>query len=138
MNLGRLDITMGVINAPLLRGLNESMRAVNNAVRGIEAQGAALSNALSGALSFQAITAGLDHVFDAADRLAGRVEVVLRFHQPNRRRRDCGNYVKLIEDALTGYAYRDDCQIARQLWEDCGADRLNPRVEITIQEMEAP
>jgi len=66
----------------------------------------------------------------------GPVEAVLRFHQPNARRRDCGNYCKLVEDALTGFAYRDDSQIRRMTWEDCGVDRSAPRVEVTIRPME--
>lgn len=64
---------------------------------------------------------------------AGPVEVVMRFHKPDRRaKRDCGNFVKLVEDALTGFAYADDAQIRRLTWEDCGVDREAPRVLVTI------
>lgn len=65
--------------------------------------------------------------------IPGRIAIEMWFHQPDRRRRDCGNYVKLIEDALTGVVYLDDWQIQRQVWEDCGIDRENPRVEIEVR-----
>ena len=73
-----------------------------------------------------------DQIRGNRPRHTGKVAVSLEFYQPDQRRRDCGNYVKLLEDALTSYAYADDSQIKRLTWEDCGVDRSNPRVELVI------
>ena len=62
----------------------------------------------------------------------------MRFFQPDRRRRDVGNYCKLIEDAMTGHVYLDDSQIQRQTWENCGVDRRRPRVEIRVGPLSSP
>lgn len=64
--------------------------------------------------------------------IEGPVSVVLRFYEPNRRRRDPSNLVKLIEDALDGIAYHDDSQIHRETWERAGVCKHDPRVEIEV------
>lgn len=60
------------------------------------------------------------------------VEVVGRAFFPDARKRDVGNYRKLITDALTGIAYTDDSLVHREVWERAGIDRTNPRIELTI------
>ena len=35
---------------------------------------------------------------------------------PDRRKRDAGNYRKLLTDALSGIAYDDDSQLVREVW----------------------
>lgn len=64
--------------------------------------------------------------------LVGPVEVRGVAYFPDRRKRDCGNYRKLITDALSGIAYADDQQIHREVWERGPIDRLNPRMELTV------
>lgn len=69
--------------------------------------------------------------------LIGPVEVRLRFHLPDRKRRDPDNLLKLIHDAMSGIVYHDDHQIRRQVWEVAGVDRAEPRVEIEVEPLRA-
>ena len=66
--------------------------------------------------------------------IAGAVSLTLYFYFPNRRG-DLSNRVKLLEDALQGYAYHNDSQVA------CGrqelrVDKRNPRVEVVVEAIE--
>jgi Holliday junction resolvase RusA-like endonuclease len=61
------------------------------------------------------------------------VELTARAFVPDARKRDVGNYRKLITDALTGIAYTDDSLVHREVWERAGIDRANPRIELTIR-----
>lgn len=70
-------------------------------------------------------------------RFTGPVSLEMRFHEPDRRRRDPSNLVKLIEDAMAGVVYQDDAQICRSMWERAGVDRRDPRVEIRVAALEA-
>lgn len=54
---------------------------------------------------------------------------------PDARKRDAGNYRKMLGDALTGVAVEDDSQIHRETWERAGLDRTNPRVVIELSEL---
>ena len=65
--------------------------------------------------------------------LEGDVHLRVDVFPPDRRRRDLLNCAKLICDALTGVAYRDDSQIARTEWVRQSVDRDNPRVEIWVR-----
>lgn len=65
-------------------------------------------------------------------RFTGPVALEMRFFEPDRRRRDPSNLVKLIEDAMAGVVYQDDAQICRSMWERAGVDRRDPRVEIRV------
>lgn len=67
--------------------------------------------------------------------LEGDVALVARVWFPDRRKRDAGNYRKLLTDALTGIAYSDDSQLVRETWERAGIDRESPRVELEIVEV---
>lgn len=67
--------------------------------------------------------------------LSGAVMLIGRVFVPDRRKRDAGNYRKLITDALSGIAYDDDAQLEHETWIKAGVDRDNPRVEITITPM---
>lgn len=69
-------------------------------------------------------------------RFTGPVSLEMRFYEPDRRRRDPSNLVKLIEDAMTGVVYQDDVQICRSTWERAGVDRRDPRVEIRVVALE--
>src|SRR5690606_14474280 len=44
-------------------------------------------------------------------RFTAPVAMTLRFYEPDRRRRDPSNLLKLVEDALTGVVYDDDSRI---------------------------
>jgi Holliday junction resolvase RusA-like endonuclease len=63
------------------------------------------------------------------------LDVNLRFKLPDKRRRDCSNLLKGLFDSLEDICYADDKQIAKMCW-DKDIDRDNPRVEITIVEVE--
>ena len=63
--------------------------------------------------------------------LTGHVQLIAHVFVPDLRKRDAGNYRKLITDALTGVAYDDDAQIADERWIKA-LDRTNPRVEIVL------
>jgi Holliday junction resolvase RusA-like endonuclease len=60
------------------------------------------------------------------------VRVRIRLYEPDKRRRDIGNYTKLIADALTRVAFVDDSQIDELQLTRRGLDRVNPRAEIEI------
>lgn len=65
------------------------------------------------------------------------IRVRIGFWLPDARRRDPNNLTKLIADALSGVAYGDDSQIRAMSWTVEGTDRLAPRAEITVTELEA-
>lgn len=60
------------------------------------------------------------------------VALIARFWFPDKRRRDAGNYRKLLTDALTGVVYVDDAQVADERCVRVGFDKTNPRAEISI------
>lgn len=62
-----------------------------------------------------------------------KVAVELLYWRPDARRRDVGNYDKLVEDAMTGLVYDDDHQVMDRHTVDMGIDRADPRVEITVR-----
>jgi Holliday junction resolvase RusA-like endonuclease len=62
--------------------------------------------------------------------------VEMRFCTPDKRRRDVGNYTKLVEDAMTGTVYTDDSQIKDSRAIEVGLDRRRPRVEVIIRALE--
>lgn len=62
------------------------------------------------------------------------VALEARVYFPDRsRKRDAGNYRKLVTDALEGVLYPDDALIHDERWVNAGVDRERPRVEITVQ-----
>lgn len=65
--------------------------------------------------------------------LTGPVTVVGRFWFPDKRRRDAGNYRKLLTDALTGVCYVDDQQVHDERWQLVAIDRDAPRCELTVR-----
>lgn len=60
------------------------------------------------------------------------VAVTVTLYEPDKRRRDIGNYTKLIADALTRVAFVDDSQIDILELRRGTLDRANPRAEITV------
>lgn len=64
---------------------------------------------------------------------AGPVRMTVAFYEPDKRRRDPSNLLKLCEDCLTGIAYEDDSQICEMTWKRAGVDRTVPRAEITVE-----
>jgi Holliday junction resolvase RusA-like endonuclease len=58
--------------------------------------------------------------------------VVGRFWFPDRRKRDAGNYRKLLTDALTAVAYVDDALVHDERWTLVAIDRDNPRCELSV------
>lgn len=69
-------------------------------------------------------------------QLSGDLRLKGDVFMPDRRKRDAGNYRKLITDALSGIAYGDDSQIASETWDRAGYDKENPRIEITITQIQ--
>ncbi|HET7322428.1 MAG TPA: RusA family crossover junction endodeoxyribonuclease [Longimicrobiaceae bacterium] len=70
-------------------------------------------------------------------RFACPVRVEIAFHEPDRRRRDPSNLLKLIEDAMSGAVYDDDSRIHAESWIRAGVDRTNPRAEIVVTPLAA-
>ena len=66
-------------------------------------------------------------------KLAGDLRLHAKCFFPDRRKRDSGNYRKLITDCLSGIAYSDDSQLVSETWEKAEIDRDNPRIEITLE-----
>ena len=66
--------------------------------------------------------------------LTGKLEAIFHFTFPTKRRCDTSNFVKLVEDALTGYVYEDDSQIhIHHLYKYY--DKNNPSIEVVIKEL---
>ena len=69
--------------------------------------------------------------------LTGDLVIVADCWFPDKRKRDAGNYRKLITDALSGIVYDDDAQLVREVWERAGYDKAEPRIIVTVQEKAA-
>lgn len=65
--------------------------------------------------------------------LAGRVRLTLHVFM-GRRTGDLSNRLKVLEDALQGYAYTDDGQVA-EIHMYKHYDKANPRVEVDVREI---
>lgn len=63
---------------------------------------------------------------------SGPVRLVLGLWFPDRRRRDCDNVLKSIQDGLNGIAYDDDSQIV-ELAVTRHIDPQRPRAEIMVE-----
>lgn len=69
--------------------------------------------------------------------LSGRLQVSLDLHPPDARRRDIDNYCKGVLDALThAGVWQDDEQIDQLNVLKCPKDKDDPRVVVTITEIE--
>lgn len=66
-------------------------------------------------------------------KLSGELKLHARCFFPDLRKRDSGNYRKAICDSLSGIAYTDDSQLVSETWEKAEIDRINPRIEITLE-----
>lgn len=60
------------------------------------------------------------------------VFVWLKLWFPDRRKRDPGNYRKLVTDALTGIVYADDSQASDERQTRVGYDKEHPRAEVWV------
>lgn len=68
-----------------------------------------------------------------ARKLTGDIHLTARCYFPDKRRRDAGNYRKLITDALTGTCYTDDSQLACETWRRAGVvPKGEARIEVLI------
>ena len=65
-------------------------------------------------------------------QIKGDVALHARVFFPNKRKRDAGNYRKLITDAMTGICYGDDAQLSSETWQRAGITKDAPRIEITL------
>lgn len=65
--------------------------------------------------------------------LSGSVILHAKAYFPNMRKRDVGNYRKLITDAMSGICYGDDAQLSSETWMRVGVSKDNPRIEITLE-----
>lgn len=70
-------------------------------------------------------------------RFTGPVRVTFDFFPPDRRRRDCGNFTKLVEDAMTDIVYADDSQVHEHTVRKMYVDLVEPRVEVSVEPLEA-
>lgn len=68
-----------------------------------------------------------------APSLKTSVALTVTLYEPDKRRRDIGNYTKLIADALTRVAFVDDSQIDELRLTRGRLDRVNPRAEIEVR-----
>lgn len=59
------------------------------------------------------------------------VSFVLVLYVPNHQRRDAANYLKLLQDCLTGLVYADDSQCVVGSWRTM-LDVDRPRAEVTV------
>jgi len=67
-------------------------------------------------------------------RLHGFVALTGTVFMPDRRKRDAGNYRKLLTDALSGVAYDDDSQLIREVWVLGGVvPKEQARVELLVE-----
>jgi Holliday junction resolvase RusA-like endonuclease len=68
-------------------------------------------------------------------RIFGRRDIVLVADCwfPDKRKRDAGNYRKLLTDAMTGIVYADDAQLVSETWRRAGYDKVNPRIEVRLE-----
>jgi Holliday junction resolvase RusA-like endonuclease len=63
------------------------------------------------------------------EAFTGPCEVRYDFHPPDRRRRDCANFLKLLNDALEGVVWADDFLIKRLSFE-VHEPTDDPRVDV--------
>jgi crossover junction endodeoxyribonuclease RusA len=69
--------------------------------------------------------------------LTGRLQVSLDLHPPTLRKYDCDNFPKAVLDALThAGVWQDDEQIDQLNVLKCPKDKDDPRVVVTITEIE--
>jgi Holliday junction resolvase RusA-like endonuclease len=78
-------------------------------------------------------TAWLTGLWLTRPKLTGEMTLYARCWFPDHRKRDAGNYRKLITDALTGVVYADDSQLVSETWERAGFDKVSPRIEVTLR-----
>jgi Holliday junction resolvase RusA-like endonuclease len=69
--------------------------------------------------------------------LNGAITLSAKCFFPDNRKRDAGNYRKLLTDAMSGICYDDDAQLESETWAKAGIDRKAPRIELTISELDA-
>lgn len=68
-----------------------------------------------------------------AAKLRGDVHLTARCYFPDKRKRDAGNYRKLITDAMTGTVYADDSQLVTETWRRAGyVPKDEARIEVLI------
>ena len=77
--------------------------------------------------------ANAQYARQGGERLKGSVKLTIVLHEPDKRHRDIGNYVKMIADALIAIAYIDDSQVDELIVKRGERDKLNPRAEITVE-----
>lgn len=53
-------------------------------------------------------------------------------YPPLRARPDAGAFSKIVLDAVESIVYPNDYWVTRMTWERAGTDRINPRVELTV------
>jgi Holliday junction resolvase RusA-like endonuclease len=66
------------------------------------------------------------------ETIRGSVSLDVTLYEPDKRRRDVANYLKLIGDTLTRVAFVDDSQIDVVTVTRGAVDRFNPRAEIRV------
>lgn len=63
----------------------------------------------------------------------GDMTLTARCYFPDRRKRDAGNYRKLVTDALTGIVYADDAQLVCETWRRAGiVPKDTARIEVLV------
>lgn len=79
----------------------------------------------------------IKHQWKGQKRLNGPISLTARCFFPDKRKRDAGNYRKLLTDAMSSICYDDDSQLEDERWIRAGIDKLNPRIEISVAAIEA-
>ena len=82
------------------------------------------------ALSAASLLAG--HQWGQRPLLRDLVKLRVVLHEPDKRRRDISNYLKLIQDCLVRVAFVDDSQISHVEVIRGKLDRINPRADIEL------
>jgi Holliday junction resolvase RusA-like endonuclease len=78
-------------------------------------------------------TAWLKGLWLSRPKLGGEMVLHARCYFPDKRKRDAGNYRKLITDVMSSVVYTDDSQLISETWERAGFDKVSPRIEITLR-----
>lgn len=74
----------------------------------------------------------IKHQWKGQLRLNGALALTARCFFPDERKRDAGNYRKLLTDAMSSICYGDDAQLEDERWIKAGIDKANPRIEIIL------
>jgi crossover junction endodeoxyribonuclease RusA len=127
------DVTTRAVAAPPYAGCSVTLPyppSANNYWRSVVIRGRVRVLVSSEARKYKkACEAPLRRAFPSM--IEGPIWIDVRVYRPIRRG-DLGNRIKVLEDAMQGFAYANDDQIVKISAERFD-DKLNPRVEVTVR-----